>query len=87
MHASSHCIANTMTNARKPYRKRGLLNLGSSNNHFASAEEVEAMIAAARARMGKEPNVADVWAEVFDQVDRVLENAVRQRRGVYFGNV
>jgi hypothetical protein len=58
-----------------------------SNNNFASREDVETMIAAARARMGKDPSLGDVWAEVFDQVDRVVENACAQKRGIYFGNV
>ena len=54
---------------------------------FASSEDVETMIAAARTRLGREPTVAEVWAHVFDQVDAVLENAAREQRGVYFGNV
>jgi hypothetical protein len=54
---------------------------------FASGEDVETMIAAARTRVGRDPNIAEVWAGVFDQVGKVLENAARQRRGVYFGNV
>src|SRR5207248_1464686 len=41
---------------------------------FASSEDVETMI-------------AEVWSGVFDQVAKVLENAVKERRGVYFGNV
>jgi hypothetical protein len=54
---------------------------------FASTEDVETMIAAARTRFGHDPTIAEVWAGVFDQVDKVLENAANQRRGVYFGNV
>jgi hypothetical protein len=57
------------------------------NNNFASAEDLEAMISAARARIGKEPTLGDVWAEVYDQIDRVLERALQQKRGIYFGNV
>jgi hypothetical protein len=57
------------------------------NNDFASSEDLETMIAAARARMGKDPSLGDVWAEVFDQIDRVLENACARKRGIYFGNV
>jgi hypothetical protein len=67
---------------RKP---AAAMNLG--NNHFASSEDIAIMIAAARARMGKDPSLGDVWAEVFDQVDRVVENACAQKRGIYFGNV
>lgn len=59
----------------------------SGNNNFASPEDVEAMINAARTRLGKDPTLGDVWAEVFDQVHKVLDNAVEQKRGVYFGNV
>ena len=59
----------------------------AGSNNFASAEDLEAMIVAARTRLGKEPSLGDVWAEVFDHVDHVLENAITQKRGVYFGNV
>ena len=57
------------------------------NNQFASPEDLEAMIVAARTRLGKEPSLGDVWAEVFEHLDHVLENALQQKRGVYFGNV
>ena len=57
------------------------------NSVFASAEDLEAMIAAARTRLGKEPSLGDVWAEVFDHLDHVLESAIGQKRGIYFGNV
>jgi hypothetical protein len=56
-------------------------------SQFASSEDVETMIAAARTRLGREPDIAEVWAHVFDQLDAVLENAAKERRGVYFGNV
>jgi hypothetical protein len=59
----------------------------SANNSFASPEELDAMIAAARIRLGREPTLGDVWAEVFEQVHKVLENAVEKKRGIYFGNV
>jgi hypothetical protein len=59
----------------------------SGNNNFASAEDLEAMIAAARTRLGREPSLGDVWAEVFEQIDKVLESAVGQKRGIYFGNI
>jgi len=70
--------------AKKP---ASLLLESAKVSQFASAEDVEAMIAAARARVGREPTIADVWAEVFDQMDKVLESAAKERRGVYFGNV
>jgi hypothetical protein len=59
----------------------------TGNSHFASIEDLEAMISAARTRLGKEPSLGDVWAEVFDRLDHVLENAISQKRGIYFGNV
>jgi hypothetical protein len=54
---------------------------------FASSEDVDTMIAAARTRFGRDPTIAEVWASVFDQVEKVLANAAKERRGVYFGNV
>jgi hypothetical protein len=59
----------------------------SNRSGFVGAEDLEAMIAGAAARTGTDPVVADVWTEVFDQVDKVLGNAVAQKRGVYFGHV
>ena len=59
----------------------------SANHNFASPEDLEAMIAAARTRLGREPSLGDVWAEVFDQLDKVLESAIQQKRGIYFGNI
>lgn len=59
----------------------------SGNNNFASADDLEAMISSARARVGKDPSLGDVWAEVFDLIDKVLESAIQQKRGIYFGNV
>jgi hypothetical protein len=35
----------------------------------------------------RQPTIADVWSDLFDQVQKVLENAAKKRRGVYFGNV
>jgi hypothetical protein len=58
-----------------------------SNSHFASKEDLEAMIAGAAARTSRDPTVADVWAEVFDLVDKVLANAASAKRGIYFGHV
>ncbi len=59
----------------------------SANNNFASVEDLDAMISAARTRLGREPTLGDVWSEVFQQIDKVLESAIQQKRGVYFGNV
>ena len=54
---------------------------------FASAEDLDARIAAARQRAGKDPTLADVWAPVLDRVEQVISNALREKRGIYFGNV
>jgi len=59
----------------------------SGAGHFASAEDMDAMIAAARARLGKEPTLRDVWADLLARVEKTLEGAVGQGRGIYFGNV
>ena len=56
-------------------------------DQFASPADLDAKIAAARQRTGKEPTLADVWAPVLDRVEQVLANALRERRGIYFGNV
>ena len=73
--------------ARDELDKQPSSAMKSGNNNFASAEDLEAMIGAARARLGREPSLGDVWAEVFEQVHKVLENALAQKRGIYFGNV
>ena len=57
------------------------------NNNFASVEDLESMIFAAQERLGRLPTAADVWEEVFDAVGKVLSDAEKQHRGVYFGNV
>ena len=54
---------------------------------FASAQDLDALIARAHNRPGAEPTLADVWAETFSQLGKVLDSAVSQKRGVYFGNV
>ena len=59
----------------------------TGNNNFASTEDLESMIASAYARVGKDPSLGDVWGEVFDQIDKVVESAIQQKRGLYFGNV
>ena len=38
----------------------------SAGGNFAGAENLDAMIAAARQRLGKDPTLGDVWAPVFD---------------------
>jgi hypothetical protein len=73
--------------ARSELAKKGPADMKAANNNFASNDDLEAMVSAARSRVGKEPTLADVWAEVFEGLDRVLDRAVEQKRGVYFGNV
>ena len=58
-----------------------------ANQVFASAEDLEAMIAAARARLGKDPSLADIWEDLFSRLDPLLESAIDKGRGIYFGNV
>ncbi|TMA25440.1 MAG: hypothetical protein E6J78_17685 [Deltaproteobacteria bacterium] len=67
--------------------KKPAAEMRRANDHFASAEDLEAMIAAARSRLGREPTLGEVWAGVFDQLSRVLDRAIEQKRGIYFGNV
>jgi hypothetical protein len=64
----------------------GALRL-SNRNQFVSSDDLEAMIAAAAQRVGREPTVADVWADVFELLEKVLGGAAAQSRGVYFGHV
>jgi hypothetical protein len=73
--------------ARGELQKVPAQTLQKSSTPFASAEDLEAMISAARARLGRDPNGAELWSEVFDQLQRVLDRALEQKRGVYFGNV
>ena len=58
-----------------------------ANQVFASAEDLEEMIAAARARLGKDPSLADIWEDLFSRLDPLLESAIDKGRGIYFGNV
>jgi hypothetical protein len=32
-------------------------------------------------------SVADVWAELLSQLTKLVDSAVEQKRGIYFGNV
>lgn len=54
---------------------------------FYSAADVDARIAALQATGVKDPSVADLWATLFDTIDRILAGATKQQRGVYFGEV
>lgn len=73
--------------ARDEMAKKPADALRQVNNQFASAEDLDAMIAAARSRQGREPTAADVWSDVFDAVGKVLAGAEKQKRGIYFGNL
>ena len=56
--------------------------LKKSSSIFASPEDLDAMIAAARARKGgQEPTLGEVWTEIFDAIGRVLDKAIEQKRG------
>jgi len=81
-------LRDALAQARDELARVPAAALRSSNRAaFASAEDLEAMIAGAAARIGRDPTVADVWTEVMDLVDKVLGNAAAQKRGVYFGHV
>src|SRR5438067_11856184 len=55
--------------------------LKKSSSIFASPEDLDAMIAAARARKGgQEPTLGEVWTEIFDAIGRVLDKAIEQKR-------
>ena len=73
--------------ARDELDKKPAAAMKTGNSNFASAEDLDTMISAARARTGKDPSIGDVWAEVFAQLDKVVESAIQQKRGIYFGNV
>ena len=70
--------------AKKP---ASLLAETARTSPFAGPDDMQSMITSTRSRVGREPTIADVWSQVLDQVDKVLENAAKERRGVYFGNV
>ena len=61
--------------------------MDQADARFGGAEDLDAMVAAARARLGKEPSLGDVWADLLAQIDKLLEDAVGRKRGIYFGNV
>ena len=73
--------------AREEFSTHPAAVMKQHNGNFASAEDLDAMVAAARARIGGEPTLADVWKDVYDQLEKVLEAAQEQKRGIYFGNV
>jgi hypothetical protein len=65
----------------------GVLLDGARATSFASIEDLELLVKAARSRTGKDPSVAEVWTGIFDQVGKVLDSAAAQQRGIYFGDV
>jgi hypothetical protein len=79
-------LQETLHRAQDELGKKPAEAMKAGNSHFAAEEDMDALIGAARARLGKEPTLGDVWAEVFDQVDRILDNAIATKRGIYFGN-
>jgi hypothetical protein len=70
--------------SRKP---AAVLLDGARATSFASIEDLELLVKAARARAGKEPSVAEVWSGVFEHVGKVLDSASAQQRGIYFGDI
>jgi hypothetical protein len=79
-------LRNTLQAGRAELDSKPAHTIPGTDRRFAG-EDLEAMVAAARARLGKEPSLGDVWADLFSRVDRLLENAVSRGRGIYFGNV
>ena len=63
------------------------LAMDLADARFGGAEDLNAMVAAARARLGKDPSLGDVWADLLAQIDKLLGDAVQRKRGIYFGNV
>jgi hypothetical protein len=73
--------------ARDELSSRPALAAQQSDREFAGAENLEEMIAAARERLGQDPTLADLWADLFARIEPLLESAIAKGRGVYFGNV
>ena len=81
-------LRDALAMARDELSRVPAASLRTSNRAgFVGQEDLEAMIAAAASRTGRDPTVADVWHDVFELVDQVLGNAAGQKRGVYFGHV
>jgi hypothetical protein len=76
-----------LAKAREELGRKPASTLLQQNNHFASVEDLTAMIRASQERLGKEPSAADVWSDVFEAVGKVLADAEKAKRGVYFGNL
>jgi hypothetical protein len=72
---------------------RGELNgqparaMEEAGQQLASAEDLETLIAAGRARVGKEPTLGEIWAALLSDMTKLLDSAVERKRGIYFGNV
>ena len=83
----SEDLGRALSIAREELEKKPALAMKTANNDFASMEDLDAMIVAVRARLGREPSLSDVWSDVFEQIGKVLSSAQQQKRGIYFGNV
>jgi hypothetical protein len=73
--------------ARDELAQKPAAALMQHNNNFASVEDLESMIFAAQERLGRLPSAADVWEDVFEGVVKVLADAQKAGRGIYFGNL
>ena len=80
-------LRDSLDRARDELDEKPAEAMKQGSGNFAGADDIEGMIAAARQRLGRNPSLGDVWAEVFEHLDHVLENALAQKREIYFGNV
>jgi hypothetical protein len=80
-------LRDALRRARDELQDKPGVAMNQGDAPFAGAEDLAAMVAAARARLGREPSLGDVWADLFAQLDKLLEDAVGRKRGIYFGNV
>jgi hypothetical protein len=73
--------------AREELAARSASAAREQDRSFASTEDLDAMISAARQRLGKDPTLADIWGDLLSRIDSLLESAISKGRGIYFGNV
>ena len=65
----SEDLRGSLQTARGELEKVPAHALKQGSAMFAGADNLDAMIAAARARLGRDPNGAELWEAVFDQLE------------------